>query len=113
MIDFACKKIDIADIIMCSHGLSRTEYAVLMALMGPGGLRSVSEIAASMGLERTTVQKALAALLSKKLTQRRQLNLSGGGYAYRYSALPKEVFRAGLIATIGGWHKKATEEIAA
>ena len=63
---FACKSIRQEDLIRCSFELNRTEYNVMMFLMKKHKKPlSAGSIAKSMGLERSTVQKAIKRLLQK------------------------------------------------
>ncbi len=111
MITFACKKIRLDEIVRCSFSLNKTEYNMLMFLLGKEKEFDIHAISKKMGLERTTVQKALKKLLDKKLAKRRQLNIETGGYFFLYSAKNKIWIKTQLLKIIRQWEKTAEEEI--
>ncbi len=82
-ISFACKRFSLDQVLKCSFGLTRAEYAVLKALLRRGE-SSADVLAKILGKDRTTVQRALASLVKKQVVKRRQYNLSRGGYQYYY-----------------------------
>jgi len=69
------RKIRQEELIRCSFSLNKTEYDVLMFLLTHRHKYMVYYIAKRMGLERTTVQKAIKNLLDKELVKRTQRNL--------------------------------------
>jgi len=111
MITFACKKIRLDEIVRCSFNLNKTEYNVLMFLLGKEKELDIQAISEKMGLERTTLQKALKTLLDKKLAKRRQVNIKTGGYFFLYSGKNKDSLKARLLEIIRNWEKTAEEEI--
>lgn len=111
MVTFACKKINREDLIRCSFNLNMTEYNVLNFLM-PGELTMTpAQIAGEMGLERTTVQKALKKLLASGLVIRRQKNLKKGGYTFFYALSGMEMIKNMMRNTINEWHALVEREI--
>jgi len=111
MITFACKKIRLDEIIRCSFKLSKTEYNVLMFLLGKEKEFDIHTLSKKINLERTTVQKALKKLLVEKLAKRRQVNINTGGYFFLYSAKNKNSIKRQLLEIIKQWEKAAEEEI--
>lgn len=111
VIDFACRRISREDLLRCSFSLSRTEYKVLSHLLLLSKPKTVSLIAAEMGLERTTIQKALKVLVEKSLVLRKQSNLDKGGYEFFYFSLPKEEIKKIMYANVGAWQKSVLTEI--
>ncbi len=109
MIRFACKRVEMRDVVMCSFGLGRTEYAVLHAVMGRPG--TVSQVASKLGLERTGVQKALKALVKKGLVARRKSNLPGGGYFFGYAPADVPSIRRLMKSTVRSWASAVESEI--
>ncbi|MCR4368716.1 MAG: HTH domain-containing protein [archaeon] len=109
MIDFACKKVSHEDLVRCSYNLNKTEYNVLLEMLKGGG-GNASELAKKMGLERTTVHKALTALAEKSLAKKTQINLEHGGYAFTYAPKDRQKIRQELSAIINDWHQKALRE---
>lgn len=110
MISFACKHIDLRDIIQCSFDLSKTDYRLLIFLLHSEPL-SISQISSSTKLERSTVQKSISRLLKNDLIKRRQINISQGGYRYIYGIDDKEILRARLNKVVEGWYHNVREAI--
>ncbi len=111
MITFACRKIKIEEVIRCALALNRTEYQVLMFLFDKKEGFRVIEIAKNLGVDRTTVQKAIKSLLEKNLVKRSQKNLVRGGYIFLYSVKDKEEIKKRIIDIIEKWHNTAVEKI--
>lgn len=111
MISFACKDIELSELIRCSFDLNKTDYTVLDFLIKNEKEFSVNEISKALKLERSSVQKAIKNLVEKNLVQRWQVNLTKGGYSFIYSIKNKEQIKEDIITIIDGWHKKVKEEI--
>lgn len=111
MIDFACKTISKEELIRCSLNLNKTEYHVFNLLSKRGTKLTVSKIARSLNLERTTVQKAMKCLLEKKLARRYQRNLPAGGYEFLYELKDAEEIKARLKKILHTWSKSAEKVI--
>lgn len=110
MIDFACETIRVEDLIRCSFRLSGTEYEVLESLLDSDD-EDVKEIAEGLDLERSTAHKALQTLVDRNLVEKRQLNLSSGGYKYVYSAEPKEEIKERVLNLMDEWTSSAKESV--
>ena len=111
MITFACKKIEKEELIRCSFDLNKTEYNVLMFMLKRKNMHTVSQIAESMGLERTTVQKAVKTLLSRNLIKRTQKNLPRGGYTFLYRINNKDEIKSKMKEIVHEWYKTVEREI--
>ena len=111
MITFACKKIRLDEIVRCSFSLNKTEYNMLMFLLRKEKEFDIHTLSKKMGLERTTLQKALKKLLDKKLVKRRQVNIKTGGYFFLYNVKNKDSIKMRLLEIIRQWEKTAEEEI--
>lgn len=103
--------IDLKEIIMCSFSLNKTEYQTLLILLKQSEALSIGEIAKLVKLERSTVQKAISKLKDKDLVDRRQINLSGGGYHFIYAAKDHDEIKSELKTIVQGWHKSVIEAI--
>ncbi len=110
MISFACKIIEIPQLIKCSFGMNKTEYNVMMHMMGKEEMK-VEELAGSMALERSTVQKAIKNLVEKKIVLRKQENLVKGGYVFRYEIKDKYELKSMIMESVNNWHKNVAEEL--
>lgn len=108
---FACKRISQEDLIRCSFNLNKTEYNVLVFLMKSGRETTASGTSSAMGLERTTVQKALKALLEKSLVRRTRRALPKGGYSYLYKVGGKDEIKARMRAAVHEWYEGVKSEI--
>lgn len=104
MITFACKTVDLQDIIKCSLELTKTDYALFTTLLEAEEPFTVAELAGKQGLERSSVQKAISRLQEKRIIERRQHNLAGGGYRYSYSIADKEELRKRLQDIVEQWY---------
>ena len=111
MIDFACKKFGIDEVIRCSFGLSKSDYKLFTFLLAQDDEMTANEISDAIGLDRTTVQKAIKKLASRQVVIRMQLNLERGGYLYRYRIKDKELLKKNIVTIIQLWAQKAQEEI--
>ncbi len=111
MFTFACKKIKHEELLRCSFELNKTEFNVLMFLLKNDGFYSAREIAKKMGLERTTVQKAIKKLLERELIRRIQKNLPKGGYSFLYKANGKEEIKHKIKRIVQQWTQMVEKEI--
>ncbi len=111
MISFACREIELKDLIKCSFDMTKTDYTVFEFLMRNDKSFSISNIASKLRLERSSVQKAIQNLVLRELIERRQLNLDQGGYKFYYSVRNKDEIKARIDEIIDGWHKKVKEAI--
>lgn len=105
MITFVCKKIKQEDLIRCSFSLNKTECNVFLFLLGNKKEYTVSQIAESMKLERTTIQKAIKNLVNKKLVRRMQRNLSKGGYIFIYEISNKNEIKDKIKEIVCEWYR--------
>ncbi len=111
MITFSCKKISREELVRCSFNLNKTEYHVLMFLLGKDKLLTASLVSRSMKLDRTTVQKAVKNLVDKELARRMQNNIPGGGYTFLYVVNDKAKIKARMQKIIYRWYKSVEEAI--
>ena len=112
MLDFACRRFDLREVVKCGLGLSKADFNILEELMGdPARWHTTSELAGSTALDVTTVQRAVKKLHSAGAILRSQENLSGGGYVFRYRAKDKPELRKLIIAIVRKWAAKVEEEL--
>ena len=111
MIIFACKKIKQEELFRCSFELNKTDYNILIYLLKTDKFFTVSALAESMKLERTTVQKAVKNLLRKKLIKRRKKNLDKGGYIYMYKINDKNEIKERMKKIVHEWYKKVKQAL--
>ncbi len=111
MIRFACKVIEKEDVVRCALNLNKTEYNILDFFFKKTGSFSIQKISAGMGLERTTVQKALKGLIKNSLVTRRKKNLDKGGYVFIYELTDRNRIKRDIKKTISVWYKNALRSV--
>ena len=111
MVTFACKKIPQEDLIRCSFDIKKTPYNLLIFLLGQKDPMKINEIAKQMGLERSSIQKAIRVLLEKDLIIRSQKNLDNGGYIYLYRTKNKQEIKQRMRDIITSWYENTKKEI--
>ena len=111
MIDFACKKLDIEEVVKCSLTLSRSDYNILKFLMRKDSPVSTEKISFELGLDKSTVQRSVKKLREKGLLLRGQINQSIGGYLFTYRVKEKERVRKIILEILEGWVDNVRAEI--
>jgi predicted transcriptional regulator len=112
MIDFACKRFDLDDIIKCGLGLTRAEFAIMKYFLENKELECTTVcMAKEMKLNLTTVQKGVKKLNEKSVIVRHQKNLSSGGYVYTYECRSKLEIRRIVKGIIGNWFGEVEKKI--
>jgi len=112
MIDFACKKFDLNEVIRCSLNLTKTEFKIIEYLMKNSNKEfTAREIAQTFKIGLSTSQKIINEINKKELIKRNQKNLEKGGYIFIYSIKRKEILRQKILDIIHHWIKKVEIEI--
>lgn len=102
MIDFACKKLDLNEVMRCGFGITKTEQELLFFLF-KHELSTANEIADNLNISLATAQRSLKNLHVKGLVERRQQNLELGGYLFFYKAKDKDFIKTELKQILDGW----------
>ena len=102
MIDFACKKLDIKEVMRCGLGITKTEQDILNLLIRSDWL-TANDISSSMSISLATAQRSLKNLHIKNLIERRQQNLDLGGYLFFYKAKDKSFIKHELKEILDSW----------
>ena len=110
-VSFACKKVNLKDILKCSFNLNKSEYKLLLHLLEQNKSMTASQTAQKLGLDRTTIQKAIKPLLKKGLVERMQENLPRGSYVFKYKAKSKQEIKNQTKAMIAKWNENVEREI--
>lgn len=112
MIDFACKRFDLEEVIRCSLDLTKTEFKIIKYLIEyddkaftPGELAKIFQIGLS------TSQKIIRNIYQKGLVKRNQKNLNTGGYVFVYSIKEKSFLKQKILSIIYNWIKKVETEL--
>jgi len=106
MIDFACKKFDIREIIRCIFNLTKTEFKIVEYLMENTNSEVTSQkISKIFKIGLSTSQKAINKIAKKELIKRSQKNLLKGGYVFVYSIKQKRILKKKILEIInnGVW----------
>lgn len=112
MIDFACKKFDINETIRCSLNLTKAEFKILEFFMKNSTKRFESkEIAESLDLDLSTVQRSMKKMNEKGIIKRSQINLENSGYTYSYCLCNKQEIKKIIKDIVDGWTNKFHQEI--
>ena len=111
MIDFACKKFDIKEIIKCSLNLSKSDFSVMQKLFVYKDFLSSKDISDKVDLDITTVQRTLKKLYEKGIVNRKQVNIDTGGYVYMYRIKSREELKYQITNIIDKWSGTVKHEI--
>jgi len=103
MIDFACKKFDIEEVIKCSLALSKSDFRILKFLMQNDDSFSTEELSKKLDLDKSTIQRSVKKLHSQGLITRGQINQTIGGYLFLYRIKEKERIRKIILDIVEGW----------
>jgi predicted transcriptional regulator len=103
MIDFACKRFEIEEIVRCGFGLSKADYNILVILMkNNGNGLTTRELAQELKLDLSTTQRSVKKLFEKDIVSRSQFNLDSG-YLYKYAIRDKKLIKDKIVVIIHGW----------
>ncbi len=108
--EFACRQIDVKDIIACSLGLKKSEYRVFELLLTSNHV-TLKELAKKLDLDRTTLQKIFKNFVANELVERYQENLDNGGYIFVYKVKDKVLLKKRIHVAIDKWHDTARTAI--
>lgn len=112
MIDFACKQFNLNEVIKCGLGITKSEFKLLEYLMGNFGKSFDSqELADTLNLDKTTIQRALKKLHEKEVVIRKQKNLEGGGYTFFYEIRKKSELREIIINIVRSWTARVEQAV--
>lgn len=112
MIDFACKRFNIKEIIKCSLGLTKVDYQILEFFINDFDKKfTTGDLANKCSINLTTSQKTVKKLYEKNIIKRSQKNLENGGYTYVYTAYSKAHIRSVIKDIINSWSKKVESGI--
>jgi predicted transcriptional regulator len=108
--EFACRQIDVKDIIACSLGLKKSEYKVFEVLLVSDHV-TLKDLSKKLDLDRTTLQKVLKNFVANELVERFQENLDTGGYVFVYKIKDKSILKKRIHIAIDKWHATARTAI--
>jgi len=112
MIDFACKKFDLTEIIKCSLNLTIFEFDLLEFLIkNDKKWLSAKDISKKLNVGLSTAQKGVKKLSEKNILLLNQKNISGGGYYFVYKIANKQRIRKNILAIVHNWVKNVELKI--
>lgn len=111
MIDFACKRFELAEIIQCGLGLSKSEYALFAFFMEHAGQFETAVLAKKLSVDITTIQRGVKKLHEKGILEQKQKNLSAGGYAFVYAAKSRSEVKKVLKKIVTQWSSRVCEAL--
>jgi predicted transcriptional regulator len=112
MVDFACKEFQIEAVIKCGLNLTRAELLVLKHLLKHNTKWFTTEqIAADLSLDISTVQRSAKKLTEKRVLQKSQNNIEGGGYFFVYKIKNKREIRELIMEIIHSWVQRVEKEL--
>jgi len=111
MIDFACKRFELKEVIKCGLGLTKSDFTIMDFLVKNRKTFNSNDLAEKLSLDLSTVQRSLKNLNERNVVIRSQNNLSGGGYVYFYKINDKVIIKDLMMKIINGWVKKVEYEL--
>ncbi len=112
MIDFACKKFSLNEIIQCSLNLTRLEFRIFeFFIKNKKKWFSTYDISNKLYIGLSTAQKGVKKLSNKNVLWQRQKNIEGGGYFFIYCIKNKSKLRITILNTMQNWIKKTEKEV--
>lgn len=106
MIDFACKRFKLDEVIRCGLGITKADYDVMkMMLRKNNAWLSTHELLQQSQFNLSTIQRAVKKLHDKGIIERRQDNLEGGGYVYLYKVRSKKEIKEIVMNIVNNWAK--------
>jgi predicted transcriptional regulator len=111
-IDFACKKIELDEVVKCSLNLGNAEFRLISFLIKhSNGNFSTQELSERLGLDKSTIQRGVKKLHEKDLLFRSQLNQSVGGYLFLYRIKSKLEVKRKIEGIIKIWNERLTSSL--
>ena len=112
MIDFACKKFNLDEVIRCSLGFTKTEFKIMKyMILNSEKEFTTQKISEILKIGLSTSQKAINKINEKGLVKRNQKNFEKGGYIFIYSIKDKVVLEKEILKIIHNWTKKVEVEL--
>jgi predicted transcriptional regulator len=112
MIDFACKKFDLDEVIRCSLILTKTEFNIIKYLIKNSESKfTAQKISKIFNIGLSTSQKAIKKIYSGGLVKRNQKNIQKGGYIFEYSIKEKLILKRKILEIIHIWMNKVEKEM--
>lgn len=111
MIQFACKTIQVKDVIKCSLGLTKAEVLLFEHFIKSDCFCTTQKLSEELQLDLSTVQRGVKKLYDQDVLERKQTNVSGGGYYFSYAAKSKSEIKKTLLTIINSWMGKVEDSL--
>jgi predicted transcriptional regulator len=112
MINFACKNIELDEVVRCSLNLSNAEFRLISFFVKhPDKNFSTLELSKKLSLDKSTIQRGVKKLHGKGLLFRTQLNQSVGGYLFKYRIKNKSEIKKKILEILESWNSKVRKEL--
>lgn len=105
-VEMSVKTPDVRQVLLQAFGLPKAGLDISLCVIGEGPL-STSEVADSLGYDRSTVTRYLNTLVELGLLQRSQLNREGGGVVNVYHPVDLEELRRETLIGFYVWAGEA------
>ncbi|MBT3297659.1 MarR family transcriptional regulator [archaeon] len=112
MLDFACKRFSLDEVIRCGLALTKSECKLLrFMLKNSVDWYTTEELSKQLDLNLSTIQRSVKNLHSKEVIERSQNNLESGGYVFLYKIKKKRELREMLIGIVKSWSERVEKEL--
>jgi len=112
MINFACQRFQLEQIIRCGLALTKTDYKILNFLVeNTEDWLTTEDIAEKFNINVSTAQRAVKKLHLEKVLQRTQNNLDNGGYIFLYKSYSKDYVKKMILEIVAKWTKAIEQEL--
>lgn len=111
MVEFACKRLELRELIKCCFSMNKTEYSIFSFLLDQSEGLCTSVIAEMMGKDRTTIQKSIKVMFQKNIVTKHQINLKKGGYIFVYAIREKDELKKRMHGITNEWFNSVTKSI--
>ncbi len=111
-VDFACRNFELFEVVRCALGLTKGETKVFRYFLESSGWESTKQVSEDLGLDLSTVQRAVKKLYGKGVLKRFQQNLDNGGYQFVYQSRDSGEVKEEIMSVINSWVDRVDEELA-
>ena len=105
-VDMTVKPPDVKQVLLQAFGLPKAGLDICLCVIGEGPL-SASDVAESLGYDRSTVTRYLKTLVDLGLLRRSELNREGGGVVNAYHSVDLERMRRETLIGFYIWAGEA------
>ncbi len=111
MINFACKEFRLEEVVKCALALTKADYKLLDYMMKQKQWFTTEELAKTLKLNLSTIQRSVKKLYEKEILERKQNNLDGGGYLFVYNIRDQKAVRDIIMNIVESWKEKVEKEL--